>query len=81
AEYRQRLLERQQAEKQAEQDEGRAEESERNCIEARTSLRAVLDGQRLQRFDPATGERLVYTDDDRAEAAESQRKAIAQWCK
>jgi hypothetical protein len=81
AEYRQRLLERQEAEKKAEQERARAEEFERNCIEARTGLQAVQDGQRLQRFDPATGERLNYTDEERAEAAERQRKAIAQWCK
>ena len=81
AEYRQRLLERQEAEKQAATEQGRAEEFDRNCIEARTQLKAVQDGQRLQRFDPATGERLVYTEEDRVEVAESQRKAIAQWCK
>jgi hypothetical protein len=81
AEYRQRLLERQQADKQSEEEQGRAEEFDRNCVEARTQLKAVQDGQRLQRFDPATGEKVVYTDDDRAEAADSQRKAIAQWCK
>lgn len=81
AEYRLRLLERQQAEKQAGQEQERTEEFDRNCIEARAQLKAVLDGQRLERFDPVTGVRLAYSDDDRAEAAENQRKAIAQWCK
>ena len=81
AEYRQRMLERQETEKKADQEQARAEEFERNCEEARAGLQAVQDGQRLQRFDPATGERLNYTDDERAEAAERQRKAIAQWCK
>ena len=81
AEFRQRAAERQEAEKKAEQEQVRAEEAERNCTEARTGLQAVQDGQRLQRFDPATGERLNYTEEERAEAAESQRKAIAQWCK
>jgi hypothetical protein len=81
AEYRQRMLERQEAEKKAEQEQARAEEFERNCIESRTGLQAVQNGQRLQRFDPATGERLNYTDEERSEAAERQRKAIAQWCK
>jgi hypothetical protein len=81
AEYRQRLLERQNAEKKAEQEQARAEEFERNCEEARAGLQAVQGGQRLQRFDPATGERLNYTDEELAEAAERQRKAISQWCK
>lgn len=81
AEFKLRALERQEAEQKAAQELAKAEEFERNCIEARTGLQAVQDGQRLQRFDPATGERLNYTDEERAEAAERQRKAIVQWCK
>lgn len=80
-EFRQRMLERQEAEKKAGQEQARAEEFERNCEEARAGLQAVQGGQRLQHFDPATGERLNYTDEELAEAAERQRKAIAQWCK
>src|SRR4051812_23944819 len=68
AEYRERLLERQQAAKQAEQEQGREEEFERNCVEARTQLKAVQDGQRLQRFAPATGEKVVYSEEDRLQA-------------
>ncbi len=81
AEFRQRLIERQEVEAAAEAEKTRAEEFERNCLEARTQLRVVMEGQRMQRFDPATGERIQFTDEDRAEAAERQRKAIAQWCK
>ena len=81
AEFRLRALERQAAETKSAQESAKAEEFERNCIEARTGLQAVQDGQRLQRFDPATGERLNYTDEERAEAAERQRKAVALWCK
>src|SRR5258706_10783542 len=81
AEFRQRAGERQEAEKKAEQEQARAEEFERNCTEARTGLQAVQDGQRLQRFDPATGERLNYIEEERAEAVGRQRKDIAQWCK
>jgi hypothetical protein len=81
AEFRQRAAERLEAEKKAEQEQARIEEFERNCTEARTGLQAVQSGQRLQRFDPATGERLNYTEEERAEAAEAQRKDIAQWCK
>ena len=81
AEFRQRTLERQEAETKAEQEKAKADEFERNCVEARGQLQAVLDGQRLQRFDPVTGERIQYTDQDRAEAVERLRKAITQWCR
>ena len=81
AEFRQRMLERQETETKAVQESAQAEEFERNCLEARAELQRLLDGRRLQRTDPATGERVQYGDEDRAEAAESQRKAIARWCK
>ena len=81
AEFRQRTLERQVAQTKAEQEKARADEFERNCVEARGQLQAVLDGRRLQRFDPVTGERIQYTDQDRAEAVERLRKAITQWCR
>ena len=81
AEFRQRMLERQEAETKAAQESAQAAEFERNCLEARAELQRLLDGQRLQRTDPLTGERVQYGDEDRAEAAESQRKAIARWCK
>ena len=81
AEYRLRLKERQEKEAQAAEDKLRADEAEANCLEARTQLQAVQSGQRMQRFDPATGERIVYSDDDRVEAIERQRKAVGVWCK
>ncbi len=81
AEFRQRTLERQEAQTKAEEEKTKTEEFERNCVEARSQLQAVLDGQRLQRFDPVTSERIQYTDRDRAEAAERLRKAITQWCR
>lgn len=81
AEFRQRTQQRQEAETKAAQEQARAEESERNCLEARTQLQSVEDGQRLQRYDPVTGERINFGDEDRAVAAETQRQAIARWCK
>jgi hypothetical protein len=81
AEYKLRLKERQEKEAQAEQDKTRADEAERNCAEARKELEIVQDGPRMQRFDPATGERIYYTEDDRTQAIERQRKAISNWCK
>lgn len=81
AEFRKRTLERQEAETKAAQDKAQADEFARNCVEARTQLRAVEEGQRMQRFDPVTGERIQFGDDERVEEAERQRRAIAQWCK
>jgi hypothetical protein len=80
-EYRKRLLERQDADIKAAQDKSQAEEFERNCVEARATLQSVLDGARMERPDPVTGERVRFGDDELAEEAERQRKAVAQWCK
>ena len=80
-EFRKRLLERQEAEAKAEQEKTQAEEAERNCSDARGQLKALEDGQRMTRIDPATGERVNYGDEERAADAERQRKAVSQWCK
>ncbi len=81
AEFRKRLLERQDAETKAAQDKTQAEDSERNCSEARAQLQSVQEGQRMTRFDPATGERVMFGEQELADEAERQRKAVAQWCK
>jgi hypothetical protein len=80
-EFRKRMFERQDAEAKAAQEKARAEEAEKNCLIARAQLQAVQDGQRMSRFDPATGERVQFGDDERAEETDRQRKAIEQWCK
>jgi Domain of unknown function (DUF4124) len=80
-EFRKRMLERQEGETKAAQEKTKAEEAERNCLNARTQLQAIEDGQRLTRFDPVTGERIFYGDEERAGEAERQRKVIAEWCK
>lgn len=80
-EFKKRLLERQEAEAKAEKDKAQAEENERNCIEARAQLKAATEGQRMQRFDPVTGERVQFGDAERADEIERQRKAVERWCK
>ena len=35
----------------------------------------------MTRIDPVTGERVNFGDEERAEDAERQRKAMAEWCK
>ncbi len=81
AEFRKRELERREAAIKTAQDKAEAEESERNCLDARSQLQTAEEGLRMQRFDPATGERIQFGDDERAEETERQRKAIALWCK
>jgi Domain of unknown function (DUF4124) len=81
AEFRKRQQERQDAEAKANEDRIKAEEAERNCTIARTQLRGLLEGQRMQRIDPDTGERINLGDEDRAVEAERQQQLVAQWCK
>jgi hypothetical protein len=81
AEFRKRLQERQDAEAKAAEIRGKAEEAARNCSMARIQLRALLEGQRMQRLDPDTGERINLGDEERAADAERQQKLVEQWCK
>lgn len=80
-EFKKRVLERQDAETKAAQEKEQADEFERNCRESRGQLKALEDGMRMERIDPATGERIQFGDSERAEEAERQRRAVAQWCK
>ena len=80
-EFRKRLQERQDAEAKAAEECGKKEDAERNCNQARSQLRALQDGQRMQRTDPDTGERTVLGDDDRAADIARQQSLIEQWCK
>lgn len=80
-EFRKRQQERQEAEAKAAENRGKAEEAERNCAQARTQLKGLLEGQRIQRVDPDTGERSFLGDEERAAEADRQRLLVAQWCK
>jgi len=79
-EFRKRMVERQEAEAKATKEKAQAEEGEQNCLQARAQLQALQDGQRIARFDPATGERIVMGDEDRAEEIERQRGTVDRWC-
>ena len=80
-EFRKRLLERQEAEAKEAQEKARAEEAERNCTAARSTLRAVQEGQRISRVDPDSGEIIRFGDEERATETERQLKQIERWCK
>ncbi len=80
-EFRKRAQERQDAEARAADERSKKEDAERNCNQARSQLRALQDGQRMQRVDPDTGERVVLGDEDRAADAARQQALVEQWCK
>jgi len=79
--FRKRTMERQEADAKAEKEKADAKITERNCIDARSQLRQLQDGQRIVRIDPNTGERSYLTDDERPAEIENARKAVASWCK
>ena len=81
AEFRKRLSEREAAEAKAAEERTQKETAERNCTQARVQLKALVEGQRMQRIDPVTGERIFLGDDERAADAAQQQKLIDQWCK
>jgi hypothetical protein len=80
-EFKKRLQERADAEAKANEERTKTEEAARNCAQARMQLKAMLEGQRMTRMDPDTGERVNFGDDERAAESERQRDLIAQWCK
>jgi hypothetical protein len=81
AEFRKRQQERQDADAKAAADRAKAEEADRNCTQARAQLKALVEGQRMQRIEPETGARINLGDDERAADAEQQKKLVEQWCK
>jgi len=81
AEFRKRLMERQESEAKAVEDKKRAEAVQRNCDLARAQIKALQEGQRISRVDPDTGERVQFEDADRAEEIARQQKYAEQWCK
>ena len=80
AEFKKRILERQEAETKAAKEKSEARDLERNCVDARAQLRALQDGQRIQRTDPKTGERIVLEDKDRPNEIATAQRSVEQWC-
>jgi hypothetical protein len=80
AEFRKRLVEKQEAEakqaKAAEDEQVRA----RNCAQARGQLAALDSGGRMVQFN-AQGERVALDDAERERARQDSLKAIDTWCK
>ena len=80
AEFKKRSIERQEAEAKGAKEKSEAKDGERNCLEARSQLRSLQDGQRISRTDPKTGERSFLEDKDRPGEIANVQKAVDQWC-
>jgi hypothetical protein len=80
AEFKKRMLDRQDAEKKSEKEKSDAKDMDRGCLDARAQLRALQDGQRISRTDPKTGERIVLEDKDRPNEIAAAQKSVDQWC-
>lgn len=80
AEFRKRLVEKQ--ENEAKQAKASQEEQvrARNCEQARGQLAGIDSGQRMVRLN-AEGERIALDDEERVAARADAVKAIQTWCK
>ncbi len=79
-EFRKRKTEADQARAKEDKDKQDAEESKRNCEQARNQLNALESGQRINRID-ASGERIPLDDEMRAQEIERMKKTVQSWCK
>lgn len=78
--FRKRQAEAEKARAKAEQDKKDAEDSGRNCEQARNQLNALESGQYMSRID-STGARIPVDDEMRAQEIEKARKSVQSWCK
>jgi hypothetical protein len=81
SEFRKRNIERQEAEAKDAKQLADAKDAHRNCDNAQAQLKALQDGQRITKTDPATGERAFLEDQDRPNEIAYAQKAVANWCK
>ena len=80
AEFRKRQAERRESEAKALEERTKREDAQRNCMMARTQLKALLEGQRMERIDADSGARINLDDTERAADAEQQKALITRWC-
>jgi len=81
AEFRKRVLEKKEAETKAEQEEKKAQQTENNCNDSRSRLKALQEGLRITRVDPNTGERSFLDDSTRQAEIVKAQQAVDSWCK
>jgi len=78
-EFRKRQDEAEKARAKKEQESSAAEDSKRNCADAKKQLNALESGQRMSRLNEA-GESIPLDDDMRAQEIDKARKAVQSWC-
>ena len=80
AAFKKRQIEQQEAQQK---EAGKAAEvaaKRQNCESAQAYLKSIDSGQRLQRTDPKTGERIYLEDAERGAEAAKARQRITQSC-
>lgn len=79
-EFRKRQAEAEKLRAKTEQENKDADESKRNCADAKKQLTALESGQRMSRFNEA-GEAIPLDDEMRAQEIEKARNTVQSWCK
>jgi hypothetical protein len=73
AEFRKRQLEGAEKREKGEKKAAETAQNQEACLNAKTNLQALQEGQRISKVDPKTGERVFVMDDERpAEIARAQ---------
>ena len=80
AAFKQRQVEREEAQVQQKKEEAEAANRRRNCEMARGNVRNLQATGRQVRFDPKTGERIYLSDDEIAQAMRDAQRAVDDWC-
>ena len=81
ADFRKRQIERQENEAKGAKTQAEAEERRKQCEQAQAQVKALESGQRMGKFDPKTGERLIVSDAERPAEIDQARKAVQSNCK
>jgi hypothetical protein len=81
ADFRKRQIEKQEADAKDAKKAAVAEQNKQACEESRAYLTSLKSGNRIQKSDPKTGERIYLQDNEYAgEIARTEQK-IKNWCK
>lgn len=81
ADFRKRQMEKQEADAKDAKKAAAAEQNKQACEESRAYLTSLKSGNRIQKTDPKTGERIYLQDNEYAgEIARTEQK-IKNWCR
>ena len=80
AEFRKRLMEREDTRQKEEKKTTESQEKRAACEQAQTYLKSLETGNRIARVDPKTGERVFLEDPDRPAEVAKARRAVQSNC-